>query len=46
MTAPALSVTGLRAYYRTAHFGVEREVKAVDDIDFQVSVNEIYGPLG
>ncbi|MBL8691711.1 MAG: ABC transporter ATP-binding protein [Rhodospirillaceae bacterium] len=46
MTAPALSVTGLRAYYRTSHFGVEREVKAVDDIDFQVGVNEIYGIAG
>ena len=34
MTAPALSVTGLRAYYQTSHFGVEREVRAVDDIDF------------
>ena len=46
MTAPVLSVTGLRAYYKTSHFGVEREVKAVDDITFEVQANEIYGIAG
>jgi len=46
VTAPALSVSGLRAYYRTSHFGVEREVRAVDDITFEVGVNEIYGIAG
>jgi peptide/nickel transport system ATP-binding protein len=46
MTAPALSVTGLRAYYQTSSFGVEREVRAVDDVSFEVGVNEIYGLAG
>ena len=44
--APVLSVQGLKAYYRTRHFGVEREVRAVDGIDFQVQRNEIYGLAG
>ena len=41
-----LSVQGLKAYYRTTHFGVNREVKAVDGVDFQVQRNEIYGLAG
>lgn len=44
--APVLSVQGLKAYYRTTHFGVNREVKAVDGVDFQVQRNEIYGLAG
>ena len=43
---PVLSVRGLKAYYRTRHFGVEREVRAVDGIDFEVQRNEIYGLAG
>jgi peptide/nickel transport system ATP-binding protein len=43
---PVLSVQGLKAYYRTTHFGINREVKAVDGIDFEVQPNEIYGLAG
>jgi len=43
---PVLSVRGLRAYYRTRHFGVEREVRAVDGVDFDVERNQIYGLAG
>ena len=43
---PVLSVVDLRAYYRTRSFGIEREVKAVDDISFQVGANQIYGLAG
>jgi peptide/nickel transport system ATP-binding protein len=46
MSAPVLSVTGLRAYYRTSAFGVEREVRAVDDISIDIAPNEIYGLAG
>lgn len=42
----ALSVRGLRAYYMTSHFGVEREVRAVDDITLSVEKKEIYGIAG
>jgi peptide/nickel transport system ATP-binding protein len=41
-----LSVQGLKAYYVTRHFGVQREVRAVDGIDFEVRRNEIYGLAG
>jgi peptide/nickel transport system ATP-binding protein len=44
--APVLSVRALKAYYRTRHFGVEREVRAVDGVDFDVQRNEIYGLAG
>ena len=44
--APVLSVKGLKAYYRTTHFGINREVKAVDGVDFEVQRNEIYGLAG
>jgi peptide/nickel transport system ATP-binding protein len=42
----ALSVRNLRAYYVTNHFGVRREVRAVDDITLSVEKNEIYGIAG
>ncbi len=45
-TRPVLLVTGLKAYYRTKYFGIEREVRAVDGIDFEVQPNEIYGLAG
>jgi peptide/nickel transport system ATP-binding protein len=44
--APALMVENLRAYYLTHFFGVEREVRAVDDISLAVRRNEIYGLAG
>lgn len=43
---PVLAVRGLKAYYRTSHFNVNREVKAVDGVDFEVQRNEIYGLAG
>jgi peptide/nickel transport system ATP-binding protein len=46
MTEPVLAVSGLRAYYRTSAFGVEREVRAVDDISLSIAANEIYGLAG
>jgi len=42
----ALSVRNLRAYYVTDHFGVSREVRAVDDVSLSVGKNEIYGIAG
>jgi peptide/nickel transport system ATP-binding protein len=44
--APALEIEGLRAYYQTRYFGVEREVRAVDGIDLVIGRNEIYGLAG
>jgi peptide/nickel transport system ATP-binding protein len=41
-----LTVNGLRAYYRTKYYGIEREVRAVDDITLSVRKNEIYGIAG
>ncbi|MGG5819942.1 ABC transporter ATP-binding protein [Falsiroseomonas sp. HW251] len=43
---PALSIRDLEAYYRVAHFGIRREVRAVDGITLQVGRNEIYGLAG
>jgi len=42
----ALSVARLKAYYRTRHFGISRDVAAVDDVSFGVARNEIYGLAG
>ncbi|MBL8588519.1 MAG: ABC transporter ATP-binding protein [Methylobacteriaceae bacterium] len=44
--APILQVRNLRAAFRTHHFGVRRDVPAVDDISFDVRANEIYGLAG
>ena len=44
--APVLAVEGLRAYYQTSHFGVEREVRAVDDVSLAIPAGEIYGLAG
>jgi peptide/nickel transport system ATP-binding protein len=43
---PVLSVENLKAYYRTRYFGVNREVRAVDGITFDIHDNEIYGLAG
>jgi peptide/nickel transport system ATP-binding protein len=43
---PVLSVEDLKAYYRTRHFDVEREVRAVDGVTFEVRGSEIYGLAG
>jgi peptide/nickel transport system ATP-binding protein len=43
---PALTVESLRAYYLMHYYGVEREVRAVDDISLTVGRNEIYGLAG
>ena len=43
---PVLRVEGLRAYYQMKLFGIEREVRAVDDISLEVRSNEIYGIAG
>src|SRR5687768_12824987 len=41
-----LTVEGLKAYYINEHFGVRREVRAVDDISLTVHRNEVYGIAG
>jgi peptide/nickel transport system ATP-binding protein len=46
MTAPVLAVSGLKAYYRTSAFGVQREVRAVDDVSLSIAPGEIYGLAG
>jgi peptide/nickel transport system ATP-binding protein len=43
---PVLTVENLKARFRTRHFGVSREVPAVDDITFTVGRNEIFGLAG
>jgi len=45
MTA-VVQVSKLRAYYQTNQFGVQRDVRAVDDVSLQVQSNEIYGLAG
>lgn len=47
VASPAvLTVDRLRAYYINEHFGVRREVRAVDDISLSVRRNEVYGIAG
>jgi peptide/nickel transport system ATP-binding protein len=43
---PVLEVSDLRAYYQTRYFGIEREVRAVDDVSLQIAPDEIYGLAG
>ncbi|MDB5473080.1 MAG: transporter ATP-binding protein [Devosia sp.] len=46
MSEDLLKVEGLKAYYQMNYFGVQREVRAVDDITMSVRKNEIYGIAG
>src|SRR5262245_48349348 len=46
MSDPVLAVSGLKAYYRTKAYGIEREVRAVDDIPLTIAAGEIYGLAG
>ena len=41
-----LKVEGLKAYYQMNYFGVQREVRAVDDITMTIRKNEVYGIAG
>lgn len=43
---PVLTVENLKAYYQMALFGVEREVRAVDDVSLTIRENEVYGIAG
>jgi len=43
---PVVEVSRLRAYYQTHQFGVQRDVRAVDDVSLRVMPNEIYGLAG
>jgi peptide/nickel transport system ATP-binding protein len=43
---PILTVENLKARFQTKHFGVSRDVPAVDDISFSVRRNEIFGLAG
>jgi peptide/nickel transport system ATP-binding protein len=45
-TRPVLEVKGLKAYYQMNYFGVQREVRAVDEITLTINRNEIYGIAG
>lgn len=44
--ADVLEVKDLKAYYLMNYFGIEREVRAVDDITMSVRRNEVYGIAG
>ncbi|WP_417308080.1 ABC transporter ATP-binding protein [Devosia sp.] len=46
MDKPILEVEGLKAYYQMNYFGVNRQVKAVDDITMNIRRNEVYGIAG
>jgi peptide/nickel transport system ATP-binding protein len=39
-------VKDLRAYYVTSVYGVQRTVKAVDDVSIEIRANEVYGIVG
>src|SRR5687768_16561075 len=41
-----LEVKDLKAYYLMNYFGIEREVRAVDDITMTVRKGEVYGIAG
>ena len=41
-----IETNNLRAYYVTNAYGVERTVKAVDDITLRIQEGEVYGIAG
>ena len=41
-----VEVNNLKAYYRAFLYGVDREVRAVDDISLSIGRGEIYGVAG
>ena len=45
-TQPTLVVERLKAYYTTKAFGIDRDIRAVDDISLAVAKGEIYGVAG
>ena len=45
-TEPTLVVDRLKAYYTTKAFGIDRDIRAVDDISLTVAKGEIYGVAG
>ena len=44
--ADVLTLRNLKAYYLTNYYGVQREVRAVDDISIAVRADEVYGIAG
>ncbi|WP_309085603.1 ABC transporter ATP-binding protein [Chelativorans sp.] len=46
VTTDILTVDRLRAYYQMNYFGIEREVRAVEDVTMRVKANEVYGIAG
>jgi len=46
MAEPVLIVDRLKAYYRTHAFGLDRDIRAVDDISLTVAPGEVYGIAG
>ena len=44
--ADILTVERLKAYYLMNYYGVQREVRAVDDITMSIGKNEVYGIAG
>jgi peptide/nickel transport system ATP-binding protein len=46
VVADILTVERLKAYYLMNYFGVQREVRAVDDITMRIGRNEVYGIAG
>lgn len=43
---PLVEIQNLKAYYRAFLFGVDREVRAVDDISLTIARGEVYGVAG
>lgn len=46
MNDTILQVKGLKAYYQMHYYGVQREVRAVDDVSLSIGRNEVYGIAG
>ena len=41
-----VEVNNLKAYYRAFLYGIDREVRAVDDVSLRIGRGEIYGVAG